>query len=57
MAWKPYDGGIEITHVVKMDPAGSIPGFIKNKAASRMTNSLQFIVNYVRDGTIPEALF
>ena len=57
MAWKPYDGGMELTHIIKMDPAGSIPGFIKNKAAARMTNSLQFIVNYVKDGTIPEALF
>ena len=35
MAWKPYDGGIEMTHVSQMDPAGSIPGFIKNKMAKR----------------------
>ena len=57
MAWKPYDGGMELTHIVKMDPAGSIPGFIKNKAAARMQNSLQFIVGYVKDGTIPEPIF
>ena len=57
MAWKPYEGGIEITHIVKMDPQGSIPEFIKNKAAARLANSLQIIVNYVRDGTVPEPIF
>ena len=34
MSWKPYEGGIEIEHAIKMDPAGMIPGFLKNKAAS-----------------------
>ena len=57
MAWKPYDGGMELTHIVKVDPCGSIPSFIKNKAATRLANSLQVIVNYVRDGTVPEPLF
>ena len=57
MAWKPYEGGMELTHIVKMDPNGMIPGFIKNKAATRMANSLQIIVNYCRDGTIPEPIF
>ena len=57
MSWKPYEGGMELTHVVQMDPNGMIPAFIKNKAATRMANTLQVIVNYVRDGTIPEPIF
>ena len=57
MAWKPYEGGMDLTHIVKMDPAGSIPDFIKKKAAARLANSLQIIVNYVKDGTVPEPLF
>ena len=57
MAWKPYDGGMELTHIVKMDPAGSIPGFIKNKMAKRMANGLLILVDYLQTGTKPEPVF
>ena len=57
MSWKPYDGGLELQHVVKIDPAGMIPDFIKNKAAARLASTLLIIVDYVQNGTVPEALF
>ena len=57
MSFKPYEGGMELRHIVKMDPAGMIPDFIKNKAAARMANTLHVITNYVKDGTIPEPMF
>ena len=57
MSWKPYDGGIEIEHAIKMDPAGMIPGFLKNKAATRMAKNLQLIVDYLINGTIPAPIF
>ena len=40
MSFKPYEGGIELQQCVQMDPAGSIPSFIKNKMAKRMANGL-----------------
>ena len=40
VSWKAYEGGIELAYVGKMDPNGSIPDFIKNKFAARMTNNL-----------------
>ena len=57
MSWKPYDGGIYLEHIVKMDPAGMIPDFIKNKAATRMTNTLLIITDYLMHGTIPDSPF
>ena len=57
MSWKPYDGGIYLEHIVKMDPAGMIPDFIKNKAATRMTNTLLIITEYLMHGTIPDSPF
>ena len=57
MSYKPYDGGIEFSHAVKMDPQGWIPGWIKDQAKHRMGMSLKNIVNYCRDGTVPDALY
>ena len=57
MAWKPYDGGIYIEHIVKMDPNGMIPGWLKNKAATRTARNLQMITDYLMNGTIPEPIF
>ena len=56
-AYKPYDGGIEFKQVSCMDPAGMIPQFIKNAMAGRMANALLLIVDYLKDGTVPEPLF
>ena len=57
MGFKEYEGGMELSHVVKMDVAGSIPGFVKNKAAARLANTLQVIVGYIRDGIVPAPIF
>ena len=57
MEFKPYDGGIELKHIVKMDPNGMIPGFIKDKAAKRLANTLLIIVDYLQNGTVPEPMF
>ena len=57
MSWKPYDGGMYLEHIVKMDPAGMIPDFIKSKAASRLANTMFIITDYVMNGTIPEPIF
>ena len=56
-SYKPYEGGIEITHILKFDPKGSIPDFWKQKQAERTVRSLKTVVEYCRDGTIPESLF
>ena len=57
MSWKPFEGGIYIEHIVKMDPNGSIPTFIKNKGAERMASNAMILVEYLVNGTIPEPLF
>ena len=57
MGFKAYEGGMELSHIVKMDPAGMIPGFIKNKAAARLANTLKVIVGYIKDGTVPAPVF
>ena len=57
MSWKPYDGGIYFEHIVKMDPCGMIPGWLKKKGATRTTRNLQMIIDYLVNGTIPEPLF
>ena len=57
MSWKPYEGGIELQNLVEMDPAGSIPGFIKTKMAKRMANGLLVLVDYLQTGNKPEPLF
>ena len=51
--WRPYDGGIEIWHASKMDPAGSIPDFVKKKMAKRFSNAVQILVNYLKTGAKP----
>ena len=57
MEWKHFDGGIDLKHIVKMDANGMIPDFIKQKAVERMSNTLQIMVAYLKDGTVPEPLF
>ena len=56
-SYKPYEGGIEITHILKYDPCGTIPEYMKQKQVGRTMRSLKTVVNYCRDGTIPESLF
>ena len=56
-SYKPYEGGIELTHILKYDPSGTIPEYMKQKQVGRTMRSLKTVVDYCRDGTIPEALF
>ena len=35
----PYEGGHEMKYVISMDIAGMIPGFIKNKIATKLANT------------------
>ena len=55
--WKAFDGGLEVWLVSKMDPAGSLPGFLKNKLAARKVNSLAYLVEFLQSGSKPEPLF
>ena len=55
--FRPFEGGMELKQVIKMDVQGSIPGWIKNKVASRMADNLMIIVNYIKDGTVPGSIF
>ena len=57
LAYKPFDGGIELKNVMAMDPAGMIPGFVKGRIGGRMANVLMLIVDYLRDGVVAEPLF
>ena len=57
MSWKPYEGGIELQNIVMMDPAGSIPDFLKKKMAKRMANGLDILVKYLQTGEKPEPIF
>ena len=57
MSYKPYETGIYITHILKVDPCGMIPDFIKKSATKRITNTLHVIVNYCQTGAIPEPMF
>ena len=56
-SWKPYDGGLELKQIMKMDPAGMIPGFVKNKIAKRAAGGLLLLVDYLKTGAIPEDMF
>ena len=40
MSWKPFDGGMDLTHIVICDPKGTIPGFVKSATANRMASML-----------------
>ena len=57
MSWKVVEGGLYIEHIVKMDPAGSIPSFIKNKGAERMAGAVMLLVDFLQNGTVPEPMF
>ena len=55
--FKPFDGGYEIQQINASDPAGMIPGFVKSKMAGRMANGLMLTIDYLKNGTIPTAMF
>ena len=55
--FKPAGSGVDITMLVSMDPAGMIPGFIKNRISTRLANAGLIMANYLRDGTVPEPMF
>ena len=40
MGWKPFDGGIDLMHIVKIDANGWIPDFVKQAALGRTSNTL-----------------
>ena len=54
LAFKPYDGGVELKSVAGTDLAGMIPDMVKNKMASRQANRLKNLVGFLRDGVRPE---
>ena len=56
-AGRPYEGGMEIQMVISMDIAGSIPSFVKNKIAKRLSNVGLQIADYIMHGTVPKSLF
>ena len=56
-SFKPIEGGVEIKMCQCSDPAGSIPSFVKTKLAKRSANAPQRLVNFLKDGTVPEPMF
>ena len=52
-----YETGTEVTQVLSLDVAGKIPDFIKRKIAAKFATTTLDIVNYMKDGTIPEKIF
>ena len=57
LKYKPFDGGVEIHMMACFDPAGLIPGFVKNRIASYMGNMGLMLVDYLMNGTVPEPIF
>ena len=57
MSYKPYETGIYIEHILKVDPNGMIPDFVKQAATKRITNTLHIIVDYCKSGAVPEPVF
>ena len=57
MSYKPYETGIYIQHILKVDPNGMLPGFIKEAATRRITNTVKIIVDYCKSGAVPEPVF
>ena len=55
--FKPSGSGVEITLLCSMDPAGMLPGFLKNMIATRLANAGLIMTDYLRDGTVPEPMF
>ena len=55
--YRPSGSGVEINMLVSMDPAGMLPGFIKNSVATRLANAGIIMANYLRDGTVPQPIF
>ena len=52
-----YETGTELTQVLSLDVAGKIPDFIKRKIAAKFATTTLDIVNYMKEGTIPEKIF
>ena len=57
MSYKPYETGIYLEHILKVDPNGMIPGFVKTAATKRITNTLHIITDYCKSGAVPEPMF
>ena len=45
---------MDLKQIMNIDPAGMIPGMIKNMLAKRMANGLQNMVDYLKDGIVPQ---
>lgn len=52
-AFKEIDGGMKLKQCMGLDPAGMIPGMIKNAMSRRMAQGLPIMVDYWMNGTIP----
>ena len=57
MGWSPYESGLELHWLSKMDAAGSIPKVIKNKVAKRVVRELQILIDFLMNGSLPEPIF
>ena len=57
MSWQPYEGGLELNWLSKMDPAGAIPKIVKNKLANRLAFEVLILVDYLMNGSLPEPIF
>ena len=50
---KPYEGGVKIRQVNKVDVNGNVPTFVKNYAIEHLTKAMIYIVDYYKDGIKP----
>ena len=55
--YKPFDGGVEIHMMACFDPAGLMPGFVKDRIASYMGNMGLLLVDYLMNGAVPEPIW
>ena len=46
--WKPVDGGVKITEVICVDPAGALPQMIKDKIAKSNSAGLKKMVHHLQ---------
>ena len=53
MAFKPYEGSVELMSVSYADLAEMIPDMIKNRMATRQASRLKSLVNFLKTGTKP----
>ncbi len=52
-AVKPYDGGVEIKQLNRVDVKGMIPNFVTNYCIGYFSRGLTYVVDYYRDGKKP----